>query len=129
MKANTLALLALIPTLVASPMSAKADDKHDHGAIYGGQFVEVEGHHGVEMVSDATSIAFYLSEEHKPMVLTGGSFKVIIQNGSDTKIVPLTIDGNKLSAKLDAELLKGAKLAMSGKDAHGHTIQARFVKE
>ena len=129
MKANTLALLALIPTLVASPMSAKAEDKHDHGAAHGGQFIEVEGHHGVEMVSDATAIVFHLSEDHKPMVLTGGSFKAIVQTDDGTKILPLAIDGDKLSAKLDAGLPKGARIALSGKDAHGHTIQARFVKE
>ncbi len=129
MKTNSLAAVALIPLLVASAIPAKAEDKHDQGAVHGGQYVEVEGHHGVEMVSDGTAIVFHLSEDHKPMVLTGGSFKAIVQTDDGTKILPLAIDGDKLSAKLDAALPKGAKIALSGKDAHGHTIQARFVKE
>ena len=126
----------------ALPSTVDAQDAHDHaaekksaagehgeGAQHGGQFVEVGEHVGVEMVASATSLVFHMSEDHKPMDLNGAAFKAIVQADGATKILPLTPEGDTLVAKLDAPLPKGAIIAISGKDGHGHTVQARLVKE
>ena len=87
------------------------------------------GHHGIEMVATANLLTFHLTDGGKPMNLEGGSFKAIIQTGAGTTILPLTAKGGSLSAKLKKKLSTGAKVALSGKDKSGHTIQARFVKK
>ncbi len=102
---------------------------HDHSAKHGGQFVEVKGHHGVEMVAGSDTLVFHLTEEGKPMDLAGASFRAVVQSAAGNKVLVLKAEGSLLSAKLDAPLPKGAKIALSGKDGHGHTIQARFVKK
>lgn len=106
-----------------------ADHGHQHGPMHGGQFVEVQGHHGVEMVAGADALVFHLTEDGLPMKLNGTTFKAVVQSEAGTKVLPLKADGAKLSAALDAPLPSGAKVALSGKDDHGHTIQARFVKD
>ena len=141
-KAAFAALFAASLALGAAPSTAIAQDTHDHGAEkesasgehgegaqHGGQFVEVGEHVGVEMVASASSLVFYMSEDHKPMDLKGAAFKAIVQADGATKILPLTPEGDTLVAKLDAPLPKGAIIAISGKDGHGHTVQARIVKE
>ena len=121
--------LASVAIALAAPLPATAkDDDHAHGAEHGGQFVELDDHHGVEMVAGDTSLMFHLTDDHKLMNLTGGSFKVIVQTDAGTKMLPLAIDGSALKTALDRALPAGAKIVISGKDAEGHIIQARFVK-
>ncbi len=129
--ATMLAASLAVPAALSHGDNKKAGhgDAHESAARYGGQYVVVEGHHGVEMVAAETSLVFHLTEDHEPMDLSGGSFKAIVQSEAGTKVLPLTIEADKLTASLDAPLIKGAKIALSGKDGHGHTIQARFVKE
>lgn len=123
----------IIAVMLAIAALSGASHAHEDGvkgaAKHGGQYLMDEMHHGVEMVADADRITFYMTEHLEPADMTGGSFKAIVQTGEGTKIVPLAIDADKLSAALDAALPKGAKVALSGKDGHGHTIQARFVKD
>ena len=122
--------LASVAIALAAPLPATAkDDDHAHGAEHGGQFVELDDHHGVEMVSGDTSLMFHISDDHKPMNLTGGSFKAVVQTDAGTKMLPLAIDGSALKTELDRALPAGAKIVITGKDAEGHTIQARFVKK
>ncbi len=126
----TLALASAVLALGAASIMAGDDQGHDgHGARHGGQFVELEGHHGIEMVVDGARLAFHLTEGDKSLDLAGSSFKVIVQTNAGTKILPLTIDGGALVAKLEAAPPAGAKIAISGKDAGGHALQARFVKK
>lgn len=108
------------------------DHKHDeagHEAKHGGQFIETADHHGVEMVVSGTSLVFHMTEDHKPLDVTGSKFKAIIQTDAGTRMVDLNAEGTTLTATLDSALTKGAKIALSGKDTHGAVIQARFVLE
>ena len=125
-----LALASAVLAFGAASVMARDDHGHDgHGARHGGQFVELEDHHGVEMVVDGARLVFHLTEGDNSLDLAGSSFKVIIQSDAGTKMLPLTIDSGALVAKLDATPPAGAKIAISGKDAGGHAIQARFVKK
>ena len=124
-----LTLLALLGVAVLT--QGHSDDHHHHEkrAKHGGQYVEFEGHHGIEMVAGETSVGFHLSEGTKPMDVSGGSFEAVIQTPEGTKLLPLNVSGATASGDLEAPLPKGAKVAFSGKDATGHAIQARFVLE
>ncbi len=125
-------LLAAAALATSIPIIATAHEDHkkkSHGAQHGGQFVEFENHHGIEMVAGQTTLVFHITEDNKPMDLKDGSFKAIVQTNTETKMLPLSIDGNTLTTPIDAPLPKGAKIALSGKDRKGHAIQARFVKE
>lgn len=123
-------LLSLVLSLVLGASSAAwAAGGHDHGPKHGGQFVEVGAEQGVEMVTSADGITFHVTEKDKPADLTGGAFKAVVQTGADVKMYPLTVEGNTLKAKLPKALSAGAKVALTGKDGHGHTLQARFVKK
>jgi hypothetical protein len=108
---------------------AMAAGEHAHGAKHGGQFVEVEGHQGVEMVVSGDTLIFHITESDKPADLKGASVRAVIQTDSGIKTYPLSVEGSTLRTKLAAPLPNGAKIAISGKDGHGHTLQARFVKK
>lgn len=107
----------------------QAETDHGHGPKHGGQFIELKDHHGVEMVAGANTLVFHLTDDGKPIDLTGASFRAVIQSDAGNKILNLTVKGASLSTALDAPLPQGAKIALTGKDSHGHTIQARFVKK
>ena len=102
---------------------------HGHKAKHGGQLIELDGHQAVEMVVRGTEISFYVSEDDKPAELDGGTFRLFVQNGSDVMSSSLTIKGNRLIAKLAKDVPSGAKVVVTGKDAHGHVLQARFVRK
>lgn len=124
------AVLSLALALVlGAPNVAVAAGGHEHGPKHGGQFVEVEDEQGIEMVTSADGITFHVTENDKPADLTGGSFKAVVQTGDGVKMYSLTVEGSTLKAKLAAALPAGAKVAVTGKDGHGHTLQARFVKK
>ena len=118
----------LAMVLVAVP-PASAADEHAHAAKHGGQFIEVEGHHGIEMVATSEALVFYLTEEDKPVDLTGAQFKAVVQSDDGTATIALAVEGGALSGKLKAPLPVGAKIVITGKDRHGHALQARFVKK
>ncbi len=123
-------LLSLVLSLFLGASSAAwAAGGHDHGPKHGGQFVEVGAEQGVEMVTSAEGITFHVTENDKPANLTGSSFRVVIQTGAGVKMYPLAVEGSTLKAKLPNALPAGAKVALTGKDGHGHTLQARFVKK
>ncbi len=128
-KLLTIALTSAAIALAAPLPATAKDDDHAHSAEHGGQFIELGDHHGVEMVAGDTSLMFHVTDDHKPMNLTGGSFKAIVQTDAGTKMLPLAIDGSALKTALDKALPAGAKIVISGKDAEGHIIQARFLKK
>ena len=106
---------------------ALAEERHDHSSQHGGQFVLIDGHQGVEMVLGANSVTFYVTENDKPVNLNGASFKAVVQTKAGVKLYPLSIEGGTLEAQLKESIPPGAKIALTGKDGHGHTLQARFV--
>ena len=104
-------------------------EEHGHHAKHGGQLIELGDHQAVEMVVRGTEISFYVSEDDKPADLAGGTFRLFVQNGSDVMSSALTIKGNRLIAKLAKPVASGAKVVLTGKDGHGHVLQARFVRK
>lgn len=100
-----------------------------HHAKHGGQLIELGDHQAVEMVVRGAEISFYVSEDDKPADLDGGTFRLFVQNGSDVMSSTLTIKGNRLIAKLAKAVPSGAKVVLTGKDGHGHVLQARFVRK
>jgi hypothetical protein len=119
-------LLSLTPAAYAHGEKAKP---HAHAAEHGGQYVEIDGHHGVEMVATDKQLTFHLTEEDKPVDLGGASFKALVQSDAGTKVYPLAVAGSSLVGTIDGAIPKGARVALTGKDRHGHALQARFVKE
>ena len=104
--------------------SALAQGKGPHGGILGG-----DRHHGVELVLNGTSITFYLLDDGKVESAKGSSLRAVIQEGSKNVTIPLAVEGEKVVAKLEAPLPKGARVVVTGKNGHGHTVQARFTVE
>lgn len=123
---TTVGAIALTLALAASGIALAAGG-HDHGAKHGGQFVETEGHQGVELVTKASSVTFHITEGGKPANLNGASLKAIVQTVTGVKAYPLTVEGSMLKTKIAAPLPAGSKIVISGKDGHGHFLQARFV--
>lgn len=106
------------------------DEKANPGtAKHGGQYVEYEVHHGIEMVATEAKLIFHMTEHLEPLDMKGSSFKAFIQTDAGMKVLTLQPEGSTLLTELPSPLPKGAKIALTGKDAHGHSLQARFVKE
>ena len=121
-------LIALV-LAISTAGEAMAAGEHAHGAKHGGQFVEIEGHQAVEMVVSGDTLIFHITESDKPADLKGATVRAVIQTDAGVKTYPLSVEGSTLRTKLAAPLPNGAKIAISGKDGHGHTLQARFVKK
>ncbi len=132
-KLRNLSVVALFAAAIAIAPVGAADasgaEKHSHGAAHGGQVIELGNHQSVEMVSKGSEVSFYISEDDKPADLHGGSFRVFVQSGAAVMTGTLVIKGNRLTAKLEKPVPAGAKVVVSGKDGHGHVLQARFVKK
>ena len=120
---------AAFALIIAAGSTSMAADKHAHGAKHGGQFIETENHQGVEMVVAGDALAFHITENDKPADLKGASMRAVIQTDGGVKTYPLTVEGSTLKVKLAAPLPSGAKVALTGKDGHGHALQVRFVKK
>ena len=64
----------------------------------------------------------------KPHESTGTRLRAVIQQAGKTTTLNLADQkGQKLVAKLPAPLAKGAVVVLTGKDDHGHALNARFV--
>ena len=107
---------------------ASSHGGHAHAPRHGGQVIEV-GHQIVELVITAEGFVFHVTGEDEPVDLSGAAFKAIVQTADGVKVLPLKVDGNMLTAKWSGTLPAGSKVALSGKDGHGHSLQARFVTE
>lgn len=125
-KLNAVALVTVTMAAFWQPPVAVADST---GAQHGGQYIELQDHHGVEMVATPDAVTFYVTDDHKPMDLAGSQFKAVVQSDQATTVIELVINNGSLKGALKAPLPAGAKIVLSGKDRHGHAIQARFVKQ
>ena len=121
------AMLLVMALALGCSSEAMSAGEHDHDTKHGGQFVLLENHQGVEFVISGDTITFHITENDKPADLMGASFKAIVQTDAAVKTYPLTVDGSTLKAKLATVPLAGAKVVITGKDGHGHILQARFV--
>ena len=126
-KLNMMTAAALLTLSLSLPVAA-ADD-HAAAAAHGGQYVEIEGHHGAEMVAGPDALTFHLTDDHKPMDLTGAQLKALVQTEAGTSAIALVIEGSTAKGALKDPLPAGAKIVLSGKDRHGHALRARFVKQ
>lgn len=118
---NTILGLALVATLgLAAPVLAQGTGPNG-GMLSGGK------EHAVELVVSPTAITVYLLDDGKVEAPKGANVRAVVQDGSKNETVALTVDGNKLVGKLAAPLNKGARVVISGKDSHNHTVQGRFV--
>lgn len=114
--------IALGQVAVAHDDSVKAKPMH------GGQLVEdAASHTGIEMVASASALTFHVTEHLKPLDVTGGAFKAIVQTDDGMKMHSLVTEGSVLTAKLNVPLPTGARIAFTGKDKDGQVFQARFV--
>lgn len=132
MKTTYVSLAAAAFMLALNPTISVAGEQHgheDHGPVHGGQFIEDANHHGVEMVAKGNEVVFHMTSEGKPLDVSGSQFKAIIQTGAGTKMVALKSEGTMLKATLKSPLARGDKVVVTGKDSHGDTIQAQFVKD
>jgi hypothetical protein len=93
---------------------------------HGGQTAVVAGHHDAELVLKPDALVLYLSNHGKPLVPADDAIKATIQDGGKTTVLPLKVEGDHVTAKLDAPLNKGAIILLAGK-VGGHGMSARFV--
>lgn len=112
-----------------SPSIAHDEKLNPGAARHGGQYVEYDAHHGIEMVATDSKLIFHITEHRKPVDMTGSTFKAFVQADAETKALMLKPEGSTLTTGLTKPLPKGVKIVLTGKDADGHSLQARFVKE
>jgi hypothetical protein len=73
-------------------------------------------------------LTVYLIEKGKVGTAKGAVIRAVIQQGGkNTTLGMAVVEGKKLVAKLAAPLGKGAIVVITGKDDHGHTVNARYV--
>jgi len=93
----------------------------------GGMLVSKDGH-DTELVVSPTELTVYLIEKGKVGSTTGATVRAVIQEaGKNTTVKMAVVEGKKLVASLAAPLGKGAIVVITGKDDHGHAVNARFV--
>jgi hypothetical protein len=86
------------------------------------------GDHQLELVVSPTELAVYVLDAGKPHESKGTTLRAVIQDaGKKTTLTLTDRKGEKLVAKLPAPLAKGAIVVITGKDDHGHALNARFV--
>ncbi|MGH1417713.1 MAG: hypothetical protein ACRBCJ_02535 [Hyphomicrobiaceae bacterium] len=131
MKSSLLFVTTCLSAVIFVNFSCAAhDEKTNPGtAKHGGQYTEYEVHHGIEMVATEAKLVFHMTQHLEPVDMKGSSFKAFIQTDAGMRVLALQPEGSTLIADLPSPLPKGAKIALTGKDADGHSLQARFVKE
>jgi cytochrome c-type biogenesis protein CcmE len=113
-------LIAALAFLAATPLLAQ---NGPNGGLVGGT-----GSHKTELVVSPTELTVYLLEDGKPHETKGTTMRAVIQQAGKTTTLNLADqDGKKLVAKLPAPLEKGAIVVLTGKDDHGHRLNARYV--
>jgi maltose-binding protein MalE len=118
---SCLAAAAFAAVLAVSPLLAQAKGPN------GGMLVGKDGHE-TELVVSPTELTLYLIEKGKVESAKGAVVRAVIQEGGkNTTINMAVVEGKKLVAKLAAPLGKGAIVVVTGKDDHGHAVNARYV--
>ncbi len=125
---KTISILAASTVMVCGTPAFSHDPENNPGkAKHGGQYIEYEQHHGIEMVSQKDKLIFHMTEHLQPADMTGSAFKVFVQTESGMQTLAIKPDGSTLVADIKTVLPSGAKIVLTGKDSDGHTLQARFV--
>lgn len=119
----------LLLACVSGVQSVRAHDPADGPGEpkHGGQYVEFESHHGIELVTGQEALIFHMTEHLIPKDMTGSSFKVFLQRGDKTEVITAKADGTRLIAPLVRPVTTGDKIVLTGKDENKHALQARFV--
>lgn len=127
---SILTVIAVSGVLAWSMPASSHDPENNPGKpVHGGQYVEYEQHYGIEMVVDAGTLVFHITEHLQPYDMSGSTFKVFIQTKAGTQALEAKPDGAKLIADLPSALPTGAKIVLTGKDDDDNPLQARFVAE
>jgi hypothetical protein len=118
-----LGLILATAGLLASAGYVLAQQSGPNGGLVAGA-----GHHKTELIISPTDLAVYLLEDGKPHGSKGVTMRAVIQQGGKTTTLNLAdLDGKKLGTKLSAPIEKGAIIVLTGKDDHGHQLNARYV--
>ena len=118
---SCLAALALAVHLAAHPALAQA--KGPNGGMLGGK-----DDHMTELVIGPTELTVYLIDKGKVHSAKGAVVRAVIQQGGNNTTVNLAVvEGRKLVGRIAAPVGKGAIIVITGKDDHGHAVNARFV--
>ena len=118
--------LALIAAILASLTVATPTLAQKTGPS--GGVVLGTGSHKMELVVSPTELTVYLLEDDKPHESKGTTMRAVIQQAGKKSTLTFTdVKGEKLVAKLPAPLEKGAIVVLTGKDDHGHQLNARHV--
>lgn len=114
-------LFALVIVVAAHP--AMAQTTGPNGGLLGGK-----DDHQTELLVTPTELIVYLIHNGKVDDIKGVSIRAVIQEGgANTSINFSAVEAKRFVAKLATPLGKGAIVAITGKDHHGHAITARYV--
>jgi hypothetical protein len=116
-------VLALTLALTFAAGSAVAQRTGPNGGMVAGS-----ADHQVELVIAPTEISVYLLDDGKVATVQGANLRAVVQDAGRTTNVALAAGGpNRLTGRLEAPLAKGARIVISGRDGHNHSVSARFV--
>ncbi len=116
-------ILAAALVLAVATGSALAQRTGPNGGMIGGS-----ADHQVELVIAPAEISVYLLEDGKVTPVQGANVRAVVQDAGRTINVALAASGpNRLAGRLEAPLAKGARVVISGRDGHNHSVSARFV--
>ena len=124
---NKLQATALATALILASVTFATAHEEAKGPN-GGQVADAAGHH-IEFVPSPKELTFYLTDESgKDIASAGTKAKALVQDATKTTPVELSAEiPNKLTAKLSAPLVAGAKVVVTAVMADGHSLQARYV--
>jgi hypothetical protein len=116
-------ILAVALVLGIATGSAIAQRTGPNGGMIGGS-----ADHQVELVIAPAEISVYLLDDGKVTPVQGANVRAVVQDAGRTINVALAASGpNRLIGRLEAPLAKGARIVISGRDSHNHSVSARFV--
>jgi len=116
-------ILAMALAMTVAAGSAVAQRAGPNGGMVAGS-----ADHQVELVVAPTEISVYLLDDGKVTPVQGASVRAVVQDAGRTINVALAANGpNRLTGRLEAPLAKGARIVISGRDGHNHSVSARFV--
>jgi len=115
--------IAAALALAITTGAAFAQGRGPNGGMVGGP-----ADHQVELVVAPAEISVYLLHDGKVSTVEGATVRAVVQEGGRTTNVALAASGpNRLIGKLEAPLASGARVVISGRDGHSHSVSARFV--
>lgn len=115
--------IAAVLAVAIGAGAALAQARGPNGGMVGGP-----ADHQVELVVAPAEISVYLLHDGKVSTVEGSAVRAVVQDGGRTTNVALAASGpNRLVGRLEAPLASGARVVISGRDNHNHSISARFV--